>query len=120
MMMRISLIALAISAALASGCQTVETTQQGAVGVDRKQHMLVSEQEVEASAQKEYAQMMADAQKKGGLDKDAADVGRAGVALAASADYNPQAAVSRGHKMAKLNSSGARPKSRSTHPSDED
>jgi predicted Zn-dependent protease len=76
MMMRISLIALAISAALASGCQTVDTTKQGAVGVDRKQHMLVSEQDVEASAQKEYAQMMADAQKKGALDKDAAQVAR--------------------------------------------
>jgi predicted Zn-dependent protease len=75
-MMRISLIALAISAALASGCQTVETTQQGAVGVDRKQHMLVSEQEVEASAQKQYAQMMAEAQKKGALDKDPAQVQR--------------------------------------------
>ena len=76
MMMRISLIALAISAALASGCQSVETTKQGVVGVDRKQTMLVSEQEVEASAQKEYAQMMADAQKKGALDKDAAQVQR--------------------------------------------
>jgi predicted Zn-dependent protease len=38
--------------------------------------MLVSEQDVEASAQKEYAQMMADAQKKGALDKDAAQVAR--------------------------------------------
>jgi predicted Zn-dependent protease len=76
MMMRISLIALAFSVALASGCQSVQTTQQGAVGVDRKQTMLVSEQEVEASAQKEYAQMMADAQKKGALDKDAAQVQR--------------------------------------------
>ena len=46
--MRTSLIVLAISSALAAGCQSVETTQQGAVGVDRKQHMLVSEQEVEA------------------------------------------------------------------------
>jgi predicted Zn-dependent protease len=76
MMTRISLIALAISAALASGCQTVETTKQGAVGVDRKQHMLVSEQDVEASAQKQYAQMMAEAQKKGALDHDAAQVQR--------------------------------------------
>jgi predicted Zn-dependent protease len=76
MMMRTSLIALAISAALAAGCQTVETTKQGTVGVDRQQHMLVSEQEVEASAQKQYAQMMAEAQKKGALDKDAAQVQR--------------------------------------------
>src|SRR5689334_4054554 len=92
MMMRISLIALAISAALASGCQTVETTQQGAVGVDRKQHMLVSEQEVEASAQKEYAQMMADAQKKGVLDKDAAQVQRV---KAITSRLIPQTAVFR-------------------------
>ena len=74
--MRTSLIVLAISSALAAGCQSVETTQQGAVGVDRKQHMLVSEQEVEASAQKQYAQMMAEAQKKGALDRDAAQVAR--------------------------------------------
>src|SRR5204863_2012420 len=79
MIMRTSLIALGISAALAalaSGCQTVETTKQGTVGVERQQHMLVSEQEVEASAQKEYAQMMAAAQKKNALDRDAAQVQR--------------------------------------------
>jgi predicted Zn-dependent protease len=76
MTMRISLIALAISAALASGCQTVETTKQGAVGVDRQQRMLVSEEEVEASAKKEYAQMMAEAQKKNALDRDPAQVQR--------------------------------------------
>src|ERR1051325_9300577 len=86
MMMRISLIALAISAALASGCQTVETTQQGAVGVDRKQHMLVSEQDVEASAQKEYAQKM------GVLDKDAAQVQRV---KAITSRLIPQTAVFR-------------------------
>jgi predicted Zn-dependent protease len=76
MMMRISLIALAISAALASACQTVETTKQGTVGVDRQQRMLVSEEEVEASAKKEYAQMMAEAQKKNALDRDPAQVQR--------------------------------------------
>ena len=74
--MRTSLIALAISAALAAGCQTVETTKQGTVGVDRQQHMLVSEKDVEDSAQKQYAQMMAEAQKKGALDHDAAQVQR--------------------------------------------
>src|SRR3954464_12595394 len=74
--MRTSLMCLAVSAALASGCQTVETTKQGTVGVDRQQHMLVSEQEVEASAQKQYAQMMAEAQKKGALDHDPAQVQR--------------------------------------------
>jgi len=73
--MRTSLIALAVCAGLA-GCQTVETTKQGTVGVDRQQRMLVSEQEVNASAQKQYAQMMAEAQKKNALDRDAAQVAR--------------------------------------------
>src|SRR3954470_18944238 len=79
MIMRTFLIALAVSAvlaSLASGCQTVETTKQGTVGVDRQQHMLVSEQEVEAAAQKEYTQMMAAAQKKNALDRDPAQVQR--------------------------------------------
>jgi len=74
--MRTSLIALAVSAGLLGGCQTVETTKQGTVGVDRKQSFLVSEQEVNASAQKQYAQMMAEAQKKNALDRDPAQVAR--------------------------------------------
>jgi predicted Zn-dependent protease len=76
MMMRTSLIALAVSAGLLGGCQTVETTKQGTVGVDRQQRMMVSEQEVNAAAQKQYAQMMAEAQKKNALDRDAAQVAR--------------------------------------------
>src|SRR5260221_8248213 len=62
--------------ALAAGCQTVETTKGGTVGVERHQRMAVSSEEVNAGAQKAYAQMMADAQKKGALDKDAAQVAR--------------------------------------------
>jgi predicted Zn-dependent protease len=58
------------------GCQTVETTKQGTVGVDRQQRMMVSEQEVNAAAQKQYAQMMAEAQKKNALDRDSAQVAR--------------------------------------------
>ena len=34
-----------------AGCETVKTTQAGAVGVDRKQRMLVSEQEVVKQAE---------------------------------------------------------------------
>src|SRR3954463_15182878 len=58
------------------GCQTVETTQGGTVGVDRQQHMAVSSQEVEAGAKKAYGQMMGEAQKKNALDRDAAQVAR--------------------------------------------
>jgi predicted Zn-dependent protease len=58
------------------GCQSVDTTQGGTVGVDRQQYMAVSSQEVEAGAKKAYSQMMAEAQKKGALDRDAAQVAR--------------------------------------------
>jgi predicted Zn-dependent protease len=74
--MKRSLLALAIVAALGAGCQTVDTTKAGAVGVERHQRMALSSQEVNAEAQKAYAHMMADAQKKGALDKDAAQVAR--------------------------------------------
>jgi predicted Zn-dependent protease len=58
------------------GCQSVDTTQGGTVGVDRQQYMAVSSQEVEAGAKKAYAQMMAEAQKKNALDRDPATVAR--------------------------------------------
>jgi len=67
---------LAAAAAFLSGCQSVDTTQGGTVGVERSQQMMVSSQEVDAGAKKAYAQMMAEAQKKGILDKDPAVVKR--------------------------------------------
>ena len=71
-MMRTTIIAVSVSFAFLSGCQTVDTTQAGVVGVDRDQRMMVSSEEVDAGSKKAYAQMMAEAQKKGVLDKDAA------------------------------------------------
>ncbi len=75
-MIRTFSLAMAASAALLSGCQSVETTKEGAVGVDRQQRMMVSAEEVQASSTKAYAQMMAEAQKKGVLDRDPAQVQR--------------------------------------------
>jgi predicted Zn-dependent protease len=69
-------LSLAVAAAFTAGCQSVETTQGGTVGVDRHQLMAVSSQEVDAGAKKAYAQMMAEAQKKNALDRDAATVAR--------------------------------------------
>jgi predicted Zn-dependent protease len=66
----------AVLATALSGCQSVETTKGGTVGVDRPQYMAVSAQEVEAGAKKAYAQMMAEAQKKNALDRDPAQVER--------------------------------------------
>lgn len=75
-MTRAFLVGIAASAALLAGCQSVETTQEGAVGIDRQQRMMVSSEEVDASSKKAYAEMMAGAQKKGVLDRNAAQVQR--------------------------------------------
>jgi predicted Zn-dependent protease len=69
-------IVFALSAALAAGCETVETTKSGAVGVDRQQRMAVSSEEVNKSAEQSYEQMMAQAKKKGALDRNPAQVER--------------------------------------------
>jgi predicted Zn-dependent protease len=67
---------LALAMAAAAGCQTVQTTQPGAVGVERQQSMLVSSAEVNASASKAYQQIIAEATKKGQLNTDAAQLAR--------------------------------------------
>lgn len=74
--MRTFLLAFAASAAFLSGCASVETTKEGAVGIDRTQRMAVSAEDVDASSKQAYAQMMADAQKKGVLDRNPAQVQR--------------------------------------------
>ena len=74
--MKRKLIVVAMCAAFSAGCETVDTTKAGAVGVERQQRMAVSSEEVNAGSEKAYAQMMAQAQQKGALDKDAAQVAR--------------------------------------------
>ena len=64
-------------AALTSvACQTVQTTQAGAVGVERSQLMMVSAQEVEQASSKQYDEMMAEARKNKALNRDPASVQR--------------------------------------------
>ena len=69
---------LALALAALAGCETVQTTQGGAVGVDRKQSMspLVSSAQMDQSAAQAYAQVLADARKKGQLNQDPAQVAR--------------------------------------------
>lgn len=66
-----SLLALA-------ACQTVQTTQPGVVGVERKQTMtsLLPANQVNASAQKAYQQVLAEARKKNQLNRDATQLAR--------------------------------------------
>ena len=75
-MTRAFLVAAVFSGAMLAGCQTVETTKAGTVGVDREQRMMVSAEEVQASSTKQYAQMMAEAKKKGVLDRNPAQLQR--------------------------------------------
>ena len=63
-------IAVLFIALSATACQSVQTTQPGAVGVERKQYMLVSEQEVQKGAQEAYRQELEKAQKQGGLNSN--------------------------------------------------
>ena len=63
--------ALALTLAFAA-CATVQTTQPGAVGIERKQTMLVSEASVEQGAQKAYAAEVQQAGADGKLNADPA------------------------------------------------
>ena len=65
------------AAVLAAGCETVQTTQSGIVGVERRQTFLVSADEINKSAVQAYAKVLQDARQKGQLDRDAAQVQRA-------------------------------------------
>lgn len=65
----------AFATALAiTGCQTVQTTRGGVVGVDRKQQMSMltpSSQQVDQAARQQYQQVLGQAQQKGALNIDA-------------------------------------------------
>ncbi len=76
-MKRIARIAPVFLAALIlAGCATVDTTSGGAVGVERKQMMLVSAAEVNQQSAQAYRQVISAAQNKGVLNRDAALVQR--------------------------------------------
>jgi len=61
-----------------AGCQTVQTTRSGEVGVNRPQRMssLVSAAQVDATAREQYGEILEEAQKKGQLNRDAAQTER--------------------------------------------
>jgi predicted Zn-dependent protease len=69
----------AMTAVLVAGCASVETTDSGVVGVDRRQSMstLVSEEDINEGAAKAYANVVAEARGKGVLNRDAAQTARA-------------------------------------------
>ena len=67
---------LAAAAVALASCETVQTTQPGAVGVERQQSMLLSAGQVDKSAVQAYQQEMKKAAAKNLLNRDAAQVTR--------------------------------------------
>jgi predicted Zn-dependent protease len=82
-------------AALGAGCETTPTTQPGAVGVERRQAMLISSEEINRAADQAYRETLGAAEKKGLLNRDAAALARVrGIAqrlIATSAAFRPDA-----------------------------
>jgi predicted Zn-dependent protease len=72
------IISLLLIGSLVVACQTVQTTNPGAVGVDRQQRVLsfVSEKQLQESAAQAYAKELQQARAKGALNQDAVLVGR--------------------------------------------
>ena len=58
--------------AMTVGCQTVQTTSAGTVGIDRKQNMssLVSEADLRKGSEQAYSQLMGQARAKGALNSE--------------------------------------------------
>ncbi|MDP9109894.1 MAG: M48 family metallopeptidase [Pseudomonadota bacterium] len=60
----------------AAGCETVQTTQGGVVGVQREQRMMVSSAEMNQSAQAQYTQLIDGERQKGALNRNPAQTAR--------------------------------------------
>jgi predicted Zn-dependent protease len=71
-------VSVMAAAVLLAGCQSVNTTSGGAVGVERKQYMfsMLSSQEVDQMYAQSYQQTLGEASSKGQLDKTSANAKR--------------------------------------------
>lgn len=74
--MKHKIIGLLIASTLLGGCSPVQTTKSGAVGIDRKQYMLLSEKQVESMSAQNYVQTLKQADAKKALNTDAAKTAR--------------------------------------------
>ncbi len=71
-----AIVIVVITGAMLVACAPVQTTSGGAVGVDRKQYFLVSEEQVQQSAAIAYREELKQAQQKGALNTNRAQVDR--------------------------------------------
>lgn len=67
---------LCVAALVATGCQTVQTTQPGTVGITRTQSMAVSEQQINQASALAYNNMLKETGGKKLLNRDAAMLAR--------------------------------------------
>jgi predicted Zn-dependent protease len=75
-MKRAAITIILVLTALVGGCTVVQTTQPGAIGVNRKQYMFVSEEEVEKGSVEAYQQELTKARDKSALNTDPAALQR--------------------------------------------
>lgn len=75
-MKNITRILIILTTLLTGACTTVQTTQSGAVGVERKQRMLLSEEQVENMSSQMYAQTLQEADAKDILNPSSAETQR--------------------------------------------
>jgi predicted Zn-dependent protease len=73
---RTGALLVAVLLAFTSGCETVKTTNSGAVGVHRKQQMLVSSEAIDQGAAEAYEAELKAAREKGTLNTDQAQRAR--------------------------------------------
>lgn len=65
-----------VAVILLVSCETVQTTQGGAVGVGRQQRMAISAEQIEQSARQQYAQVLAEERQKGNLNRNPVQLNR--------------------------------------------
>lgn len=69
-------IAIVATGVLLGGCATTQTTKSGAVGVERKQFMMLSEKQVEKMSAQSYLQTLKEADAKKALNPDVTQLQR--------------------------------------------
>lgn len=69
-------VLLAASILVLASCETVQTTQGGAVGIERQQRMAVSAEAIEQASNQQYTELIAKERQKGTLNRNQSQVNR--------------------------------------------
>lgn len=91
----VGVLPLVLLAGFVTGCQTVQTTRGGVVGIEREQRMMVSANEMASASAQSYQKILQEARQKNALNRDPAQVERVrGVArrlIPATGAFRPDA-----------------------------